>query len=339
MLNVAVVGASGYAGGEIIRILESHPNVQIKVATANSLVGKPLGELYPELAKTQDLVFQTTSPGHLADQDIVFIALPHTLSAEVVKMIPETALVIDCGADFRLESAVDFRKFYGVEHLGTFVYGMPELIDSSGQKQRQKIQSAKRIAVPGCNATAITLSFAPLLQADLIAPDDLVSNLSVGTSGAGRQAEVNVSGLSSAYAYQVGGVHRHIPEVKQNLNKAANTPVSLTFTPVLVPMFRGILAVNTAKLKDGVALSDIAQAFEGAYGNEPFVELLPPGSFPNTANVEMRNKIQIGFAIDEITGRVIVISALDNLVKGTAGAAIQCMNLALGFEETTGLEV
>jgi N-acetyl-gamma-glutamyl-phosphate reductase len=245
---------------------------------------------------------------------------------------------LDCGADFRLESAEEFEKFYHSPHAGTWAYGMPELLIGSEKKQREVLLGQKRIAVPGCNATAITLAFAPLLAANQIEPKDLVSTLSVGTSGAGANASVNQGeGLHSAYPYQVGGVHRHIPEVAQNLNRVASETVTLTFTPVLVPMFRGILAVNTAKLVSGVSKEDLRAAFENAYAAEKYIELLPEGSFPDTKDVENNNRALIGFAIDEATNRVVVIIAIDNLVKGTAGAALQSMNTALGLDESLGV--
>jgi N-acetyl-gamma-glutamyl-phosphate reductase len=215
---------------------------------------------------------------------------------------------------------------------------MPELLLGDKEKQREKLIEQNRIAVPGCNATAVTFAYSPLLRDNLILPDDLVSTLSVGTSGAGRNAEVNVGeALASAYAYQVGGIHRHIPEVEQNLNKVSDTKVSLTFAPVLVPMFRGILAVNTAKLLVDASLSQVRKSFEDAYADEQFIELLPQGEFPNTADVELNNKVQIGVAVEQASGRVTVITAIDNLVKGTAGAALQCMNIALGLAEDTGI--
>jgi len=249
-------------------------------------------------------------------------------------------LVLDCGADFRLESAAEFEKFYHSPHAGTWVYGMPELLITKTLKQREKLVGARRIAVPGCNATAVTLAFAPLLAQGVIEPKDLVSTLSVGTSGAGKNSEVNDGNkpaLESAYAYQVGGVHRHIPEIAQNLNRVADSATTVTFTPVLVPMFRGILAVNTAELAAGKSLSDVRSAFESAYSSESNVQLLADGDYPNTAAVENMNLALIGVAIDETTNRVVVISAIDNLVKGTAGAAIQSLNIACGFEEDTGL--
>lgn len=337
-LKVAIAGASGYVGGELARVLENHPNAELVTVTGNSSVGQTLGSLNPELKKYKDLVFVENTKENLVGHDVVFLALPHTQSAEVASWIDDDVLVLDCGADFRLESAEDFEKFYKSKHAGSWVYGMPELDREHNSKQRELLVGQKRIAVPGCNATAITLAFAPLLKAKLIDPTDLVSTLSVGTSGAGRNAEVNQGeALASAFAYQVGGIHRHIPEVEQNLNRVSESKVSLTFTPVLVPMFRGILAVNTAKLFPGADLGQVRNAFAEAYSSESFIEILPQGTFPNTADLELNNKVQIGIAVDQASGKVIVISAIDNLVKGTAGAALQSMNIALGLSEGTGL--
>jgi len=337
-LKVAIAGASGYVGGELARVLENHPNAELVTVTGNSSVGQSLGSLNPELKKYKDLVFVENTSENLAGHDVVFLALPHTQSAEVASWIDKDVLVLDCGADFRLESAEDFEKFYKSKHAGSWVYGMPELDRENNSKQRELLVGQKRIAVPGCNATAITLAFAPLLKSKLIEPRDLVSTLSVGTSGAGRNADVNQGeALASVFAYQVGGIHRHIPEVEQNLNRISESKVSLTFTPVLVPMFRGILAVNTAKLLPGADLGQVRNAFEEAYSAESFIEILPQGTFPNTADLELNNKVQIGIAVDQASGKVIVISAIDNLVKGTAGAALQSMNIALGLAEGTGL--
>jgi len=339
-LKVAVAGASGYVGGELIGLIQKHPNLELVTVTANSNVGQTLGSIHEVDAKFADLVFQETSESVLPDHDVVFLALPHTKSAEVAQWLSDETLVLDCGADFRLESAAEFEKFYKSPHAGTWVYGMPELLVSKTAKLREKLIGAKRIAVPGCNATAVTLAFAPLLAHGVIEPKDLVSTLSVGTSGAGKNSEVNEgkqSALESAYAYQVGGVHRHIPEISQNLNRVSESLITLTFTPVLVPMFRGILAVNTAELVAGKSLSDVRSAFESAYSSEGNVQLLADGEFPNTAAVENKNLALIGIAIDEATNRVVVISAIDNLVKGTAGAAIQSLNIACGFSEDTGL--
>jgi N-acetyl-gamma-glutamyl-phosphate reductase len=339
-LKVAVAGASGYVGGELIGLITKHPNLELTTVTANSNVGERLSSFHDVDSKYSDLIFQETSKEVLDNHDVVFLALPHTKSAEVAGWLSESSLVLDCGADFRLESAEEFEKFYKTPHAGTWTYGMPELLVSKTSKFRSSLVGVKRIAVPGCNATAVTLAFAPLLASSVIQPKDLVSTLSVGTSGAGRNSEVNDGNkpaLESAYAYQIGGIHRHIPEISQNLNRVSQEPVTLTFTPVLVPMFRGILAVNTAELVSGVGVDEIRTAFESAYGAEKHIRVLAAGQFPNTKDVENKNLVEIGFAIDEATNRVVVISSIDNLVKGTAGAAIQSMNIALGISEDTGL--
>jgi N-acetyl-gamma-glutamyl-phosphate reductase len=338
MKTVAIAGASGYVGGELLRLVAAHPELQLVAATANSNAGASIGSLHPHLLQYSDLIFQETTAEALSGADIVFLALPHTNSAEVAAWLHDDQIVLDCGADFRLESTEQWVKFYGTEHQGTWTYGMPELVLSDGTKQRELLRGTKRIAVPGCNVTAITLALAPLAQAGVIELDDIVSVLSVGTSGAGRtpKAELLASELSgSANAYGVGGVHRHTPEIEQNLSKASGSAVTVSFTPVLVPMSRGILAVNTATLNTG----DARKALEAAYEGETFVKVLPAGEFPATSSTVGVNTCLIGVAVDEHANRVVVVSAIDNLVKGTAGAAIQSLNIALGFAEDTGLSV
>ena len=338
MKTVAIAGASGYVGGELLRLVAAHPELKLVAATANSNAGATIGSLHPHLTQFAAEVLKETTPEALAAADIVFLALPHTTSAEVASWLREDQIVLDCGADFRLESAEQWIKFYGTEHKGTWTYGMPELVLADGTKQREAIKGANRIAVPGCNVTAITLALAPLAKAGVIELDDIVSVLSVGTSGAGRTLKSNllaseVSGSASAYG--VGGVHRHTPEIEQNLGKAAGATVKVSFTPVLVPMSRGILAVNTATLKSGNARA----ALEAAYQGETFVKVLPAGEFPATSSTLGVNTCLIGVAVDEHANRVVVVSAIDNLVKGTAGAAIQSLNIALGIAEDTGLSV
>jgi N-acetyl-gamma-glutamyl-phosphate reductase len=251
-------------------------------------------------------------------------------------------LVLDCGADFRLENADDWQKYYQTEHSGTWAYGMPELVLASGDKQRAKLAGVKRIAVPGCNVTAITLALAPLVRDHIIEPEDIVSILSVGTSGAGKSPKVNLLASEvggAAYAYGVGGVHRHTPEIEQNLRNASGKAITVSFTPVLVPMSRGILAVNTARVAPGVTAEEVHASLAGAYEGESFVRVLEAGSFPSTASTLGVNTCLIGASLDDHSGRVVIVSAIDNLVKGTAGAAIQSMNIALGLDEQTGLEI
>jgi N-acetyl-gamma-glutamyl-phosphate reductase len=334
-LSVSVAGASGYAGGELLRLLSAHPEFEVTAVTAHANAGQPLSSVHPHLTAYRDLVLQETTAEVLATADVVFLALPHGASGALD--LPEDVLVLDCGADHRLTSAEDWADYYGGEYHGAWVYGMPELAD-----QRTALSGATGVAIPGCNVTAITLGLAPGIASGVIAEDDLVSVLAVGTSGAGKslKTELLASEIAgSASAYQVGGVHRHTPEILQNLRVAGGSQPTISFTPVLVPMARGILATSTAKLAPGVTATQVREAWEAAYADEPFVHVLPAGSFPRSGDTTGANTCLIGLAVDERAGRVVVISALDNLVKGTAGAAIQSANVALGFPETLGLPV
>ena len=340
--SVAIAGASGYVGGELLRLIANHPQLQVKTVTANSNAGEKVSALHPHLASFAELVFEPTTAEKLAGHDIVFLALPHTKSAEVASWLDESTLVLDCGADFRLESATDWAKYYGGQHAGTWTYGMPELVLADGTKQRENLRNTKRIAVPGCNVTAISLGLAPLSKDKLIDSQSIVSVLSVGTSGAGRTPKPSLLAseiLAGASAYGVGGVHRHTPEIEQNLRKASGSAATVSFTPVLVPMTRGILAVNTAIAAEGVSLAQVMKSLNDAYGDETFVRVMPAGEYPSTASTLGVNTCLIGAALDEHSSRVVVVSAIDNLVKGTAGAAIQSMNLALAIEETMGLDI
>lgn len=338
--SVAVAGASGNAGGELLRLIASHPNLELKTATASSQVGESIASIHPTLEKYAAMHFVETTPETLAGHDIVFLALPHSKSAELALALNSETLVLDCGADFRLESEADWVKFYGGKHAGTWTYGMPELLISSGGKQREALRSAKRIAVPGCNVTAITLGLAPGLAAGVIAPTDIVSVLTVGTSGAGRGATEKLFELEptgSANAYQVGGIHRHTPEIEQNLRKAAGQDVQVSFTPVLASLERGILAVNTAKLARPTSAEEAVQIWREAYAGDEFIHVLDVGQQPSTADTIGENKAVISLAIDEHAKRLVAVCSIDNLVKGTAGAAIQSMNIALGLPENAGL--
>ena len=340
--SVAIAGASGYVGGELLRLISKHPQLQVKTVTANSNAGEKVSSLHPHLATFADLVFQPTDAATLSGHDIVFLALPHTKSAEVAAWLDESTLVLDCGADFRLESASDWQKYYGGTHAGTWTYGMPELIHSDGTKQRQLLRNTRRVAVPGCNVTAITLALAPLVRDGLIETDDIVAVLSVGTSGAGRAPKPSLLAseiLAGASAYGVGGTHRHTPEIEQNLRKSGGADVKISFTPVLVPMTRGILAVNTATAKSGTSLGQILDSLNSAYASEEFIQVLPEGVLPNTSSTLGVNTCLISATVDAHSNRVVLVSAIDNLVKGTAGAAIQSMNLALGLNESLGLEI
>ncbi|MEO8262138.1 MAG: N-acetyl-gamma-glutamyl-phosphate reductase [Pseudolysinimonas sp.] len=334
-LTVAVAGASGYAGGELLRLLSSHPEFEVTVVTAHTNAGQPLSAVHPHLRSLAHLTLQDTTVETLSGVDVVFLALPHGASGALT--FPDDVLVVDCGADHRLTSSDDWAAFYGGEFHEPWAYGMPELAG-----QRDALSGALRIAVPGCNVTAITLALAPGIAAGVVAADDLVAVLAVGTSGAGKslKPELLASEIAgSASAYQVGGTHRHTPEILQNLRVAGATDPAISFTPVLVPMARGILATSTAKLVPGTTEAQVREAWHTAYADEPFVQVLPAGSFPRSGDTTGANTALIGLAVDEAAGRVVVISAIDNLVKGTAGAAIQSANIALGFDETLGLPV
>ena len=342
-LSVAVAGASGYAGGELLRLLSQHPDLEITTVTAFQNAGQPLVAVQPHLRSLAHLTLQETTAEVLSGADVVFLALPHGASGAITAQLPDDVLVVDCGADHRLTDSAAWAQFYGGEYFGAWNYGLPELIlGPSGERQREQLVGATRIAVPGCNVTAITLGLAPGIAAGVVAPHDLVSVLAVGTSGAGKspKAELLASEVAgSAWAYQVGGTHRHNPEIVQNLTAAGGVGVTISFTPVLVPMSRGILATSTAKLAPGVTEHDVREAWSAAYADEPFVHVLPAGQFPRSGDTTGANTALIGLAVDERAGRVVVISAIDNLVKGTAGAAIQSANIALGLPETTGLVV
>jgi N-acetyl-gamma-glutamyl-phosphate reductase len=332
--TVGVTGATGYAGGEVCRLLAGHPNLRLTGVHANSSAGRRLGELQPHLLPYADMEVQPSDAASLAGYDVVVLALPHGESAAIAAQLPDSTLVIDCGADHRLNDPAAWARWYGGEHAGSWPYGLPEL-----PGQREKLTGARRIAVPGCYPTSVTLALAPALAAGLIDPDVVVVAAS-GTSGAGKSAKPHLLGsevMGSVSAYGVGGVHRHTPEMIQNLAQAAGGPVSVSFTPTLVPMSRGILATCSAKLTSGTDAETARDAYAKAYADEPFVHLLPEGQWPTTAQVLGANTVALQIAVDADAGRLVVVAAVDNLTKGTGGAALQCANLALGLPETTGL--
>lgn len=345
--TVAVSGASGYAGGEILRLLASHPDIEIRTVTAHSNAGQPLIEHQPHLRSLANLTLQETTPEILAGHDIVFLALPHGQSGQYTDALGDVPLVIDAGADHRLTSRSSWDAFYGGHFHEPWTYGVPELIvapererQNGTVKQREALRDAKRIAAPGCNASTVSLSLAPGVAAGVIDPSDIVSVLAVGPSGAGKSLKPHLLGselLGTANPYAVGGTHRHIPEIQQALRDAGASDPRISFTPVLVPMARGILATSTAPIAGGATDEQIRDAWQSAYAGETFVELLPEGRFPRTADVLGANTALMGLAIDRAANRVTVVTAVDNLVKGTAGAAVQSMNLALGLPEDRAL--
>lgn len=339
--SVAVAGASGYAGGEILRILADHPDFEIRTVTAGSNAGTPLIDHQPHLRSLAHLILQETDAATLAGHDVVFLALPHGASGAISAQLGGDVLVVDCGADHRLTSEVDWNAFYGGDYAGAWTYGVPELQTVNG-KQRDALAGTNRIAAPGCNASSVSLAIVPGVAAGIIDETGIVAVLAVGPSGAGKSLKTPYLAselLGNAVPYGVGGTHRHIPEILQNLRAAGATDPRISFTPVLVPMSRGILATVSAPLKPGVSVEEVRFAWIDAYAGERFVQLLPAGTYPRTSDVLGANTALIGIAVDAAANRVVSIVAVDNLVKGTAGAAIQCANIALGLPETTGLSV
>ena len=336
--RVAVAGASGYAGGEVLRLLLGHPEVEIGALTGGSNAGETLGSLQPHLVPLADRVLEPTNVDTLAGHDVVFLGLPHGQSGELAAQLGDDVLVIDCGADYRLTDPAAWEQFYGGTHAGSWPYGLPEL-----PGQREQLATATRVAVPGCYPTVSTLTIAPAVAAGLVEPEVVVVAAS-GTSGAGKAAKPHLLGsevMGNASAYGVGGAHRHTPEIIQNLSTLVDGTVTVSFTPMLVPMPRGILATVSAKLTamDGQSVSPDAAyaAYAKAYADEPFVHLLPQGQWPQTKAVAGSNAVHVQVTVDEAAGRLVAVGAVDNLAKGTGGAAVQCMNLALGLDEGLGL--
>jgi N-acetyl-gamma-glutamyl-phosphate reductase len=326
--RVAVAGASGYAGGELLRLLAGHPDLEIAKVTAESSAGQPVTAIHPNLiGALDDTILEPTAPDTLKDADLIFLALPHGASAALASELPETKKIIDLGADFRLESSQQWEQFYGTQHAGTWTYGLPELPGA-----RDAIKGASKVAAPGCYPTASILALEPLVRHGLVQDTDIVIVAFSGTSGAGRSPKRNLLGsevMGAAAAYSVGGTHRHTPEIEQGIK------ATVSFTPVLAPMPRGILATCTARLSEGVEEADLRDALK--YGGEPFVHLLPSGQWPVTKSTAGSNAAHLQVAADHHAGRAISVCAIDNLGKGAAGQAVQIANLMLGLPETAGL--
>ena len=335
-VSVAVAGATGYAGGELLRLLLGHPDVEIGAVTAGSSAGTRLGRHQPHLIPLADREVAATTAATLGGHDVVFLALPHGASGEIAAQLHPDTVVIDCGADFRLAEPAAWEQFYGSPHAGTWPYGLPEL-----PGQRDKLAGARAIAVPGCYPTTATLALLPAITQGLVDARDVVIVAASGPSGAGRALKPHLLGaelIGSASAYGVGGVHRHTPELLQNFLACGAEQASVSFTPVLVPMSRGILATCTAPLRSPqLSQAEAYASYAQAYAGEPFVHLLPQGQWPQTQWVLGANAVHVQVAVDHAAGRLVAVAALDNLTKGTAGGAIQCMNLALGLPETAGL--
>lgn len=349
--TAAVSGATGYAGGEVLRLLAGNPNFEVTTVCGHSTVGERLGEHQPHLRAYSDMTIADSSAETLAGHDVVFLALPHgqsgAIAAELEEASPDT-LIVDLAADHRLVDPEAWKKYYGSEHPGTWTYGLPELLTAEGA-QRSALAGTRRIAVPGCNVTAVTLGMQPLVKAGLIDQSKLTAVLANGVSGAGKALKPHLLAaevLGSASPYAVGGTHRHIPEIEQNLARAAGedplaSSTRITFTPTLVPMARGILATVSAPLTEAAgsgsaAAQKIGEAF-AVYRDEPFITVLPEGQWPATASTVGSNEAHLQWALDERAGTVTVCIAVDNLVRGTAGQAIQSTQIALGLEEASHL--
>jgi N-acetyl-gamma-glutamyl-phosphate reductase len=331
-VTVAVAGASGYAGGELLRLVDAHPDLELTVVAAHGQAGRPLHEVHPQLVTLAGRELVPTSAETLSGADLVFLALPHGASAAVAAALPPETRIVDLGADFRLADAATYERYYATPHTGTWTYGLPEL-----PGQRDRIAASTRVANTGCYAVATTLALAPLIAAGLAEPDDVVVTAASGTGGAGRAAKAALLGsevMGDVSAYKVGA-HQHVPEIKQ-----ATGARSLSFTPFLAPMPRGILASVSAKpTRAGVSTEDVRAVLADAYGDEPFVHLLPGGAWPHTAAVSGSNSAHLQATVDVDSGRLLVVSAIDNLGKGAAGQAVQNANLVLGLDETAGLAV
>jgi N-acetyl-gamma-glutamyl-phosphate reductase len=329
-IRVAVAGASGYAGGELLRLIAGHPHLELTSATAHDSAGARLSQVHPHLVSLGDRVLGRTEPAALADADLVFLALPHGQSAALAAALPAAAKVVDLGADHRLADPHAWARYYGGTHAGAWTYGLPEL-----PGQRTAVAASTRVAAPGCYATAVALALAPLLAGDVATAEDVVVVAASGTSGAGRAPKAHLLGsevMGDLSAYRVGA-HQHVPEMKQ-----ATGARSLSFTPVLAPMPRGILATVTARPGAGGG-DDAMAALRAAYAGEPFVHVLADGAWPHTAATLGSNSCHLQTTVDGDSGRVVVVSAIDNLGKGAAGQAVQCANLMLGLPETAGLPV
>jgi N-acetyl-gamma-glutamyl-phosphate reductase len=343
--TAAVAGASGYAGGEVLRLLATHPDIRVTTVTAASSAGRRLGDVHPHLAPLAELVIEETSPQALGGHDLVFLALPHGHSAQVAEALEragDDALIIDLAADHRLADPEEWRRYYGGEPAAPWTYGMPELLhagEDTARAQRAGLARTRRVAVPGCNVTAVTLALQPAVLAGLVDASSTCATLAVGYSGAGRAAKPHLlasEALGNLAPYGVGGSHRHIPEILQNLRTSGATDPQVAFTPILVPASRGILATVVAPLATGADADAIADAYR-VYDDELLLEVLPTGMWPATAPVIGTGRALVSAAVDRRSGTLTALCALDNLGKGTAGAAIQSANLALGLPECTAV--
>jgi N-acetyl-gamma-glutamyl-phosphate reductase len=334
-MKTAIVGASGYAGTELLRLLLEHPKFEVSVITAHSNAGELISSVAPQLVKLGDRRFEKFDLAKVNACQLVFLALPHGESAALIAQLDPGIKIVDLGADFRLTNADQWVKYYGGSHAGTWTYGLPEL-----PGKREQIKKATRIANPGCYATSIALAIAPALS--LVESSDIVVVAASGTTGAGRSAKVNLIGsevMGSLSSYKFGGVHQHTPEIEEALTDVAGSEVKISFTPILAPMPRGILSTVTAKLIATATTESMHALYTKSYVNDEFVTVLPLGQMPKTNSVIGSNHVHLQVAVDTHTNRLVVSAAIDNLGKGAAGQAIQNANLICGFAENSGLEV
>jgi N-acetyl-gamma-glutamyl-phosphate reductase len=333
-MKTAVIGGSGYAGGELLRLLAIHPNFEVIVVSAHSNAGELIQSVHPQLQSYKDQRFISNDQINFAEVELVFLALPHGESAALIAKIPTQVKIVDLGADYRLEDRTAWDKYYGGNHAGSWVYGLPEL----SKNQRAAITKETRVANPGCYATSIALGVAPAVR--LIDASDIVVVAASGTTGAGRNAKINLIAseiVNSLTSYKFGGVHQHTPEIEQAISSLGKKPVKISFTPILAPMPRGILSTITAKLTQSVSVEEVHSIYTDYFSGDSFVDVLPLGQLPKTNAVTGSNKAMMQVAVDEHTNRLVVSVAIDNLGKGAAGQAIQNANIISGFAETTGL--
>jgi N-acetyl-gamma-glutamyl-phosphate reductase len=332
-MKIGVIGASGYAGGELLRLLGGHSEFEVCCVTAHSNAGEEITSVHPQLTSYTGQKFSSFKASDFERCELVFLALPHGESAAVTASLNPKAKIVDLGADYRLEDGSKWEKYYGGTHAGTWTYGAPELPGA-----RSEIAKSSRVANPGCYATAIALGTAPAAKfADM---GDVVIVAASGTTGAGRSAKINLIAsevMGSLTSYKFGGVHQHTPEIEEALTRATGVASKISFTPILAPMPRGILATITMKLNLKISTEDAHKAYSNAYANEEFVQVLPIGQMPQTSSVLGSNYVAMQVAVDEHTNRLVVSVAIDNLVKGAAGQAIQNANLICGLPESMGL--
>ena len=332
-MKIGIIGASGYAGGELLRLLAGHPEFEVCTVTAHSNAGEAITTVHPHLSSYIGKNFSAFDPKDFDCCELIFLALPHGESAGVIASLHSAAKIVDLGADYRLEDSAKWKKYYGGEHAGTWTYGAPELPGA-----RALIAKSKKVANPGCYATAIALGVAP--AANIADIDDVVVVAASGTTGAGRSAKINLIAsevMGSLTSYKFGGAHQHTPEIEEAIFRATGESCKISFTPILAPMPRGILATITMKLKTGVDITQVRSAYEKAYNVEEFVQLLPEGQMPKTSSVLGSNFVTMQVAIDDHTNRLVISVAIDNLVKGAAGQAIQNANIICAFPENMGL--